>query len=52
MESHGKAICLRKIERQKEKRKITDESKPGFNCSRNKTSMYFIDCNAGEYSIK
>ena len=44
MESHGKAICLQKIERQKDKKfeKVTDESKAGFNCSRNKTSTYFM----------
>ena len=37
-EGHGKAICFRKIKRQKEKRfeKITDKSETGFNDSRNK----------------
>ena len=38
MESHGKAICFRKIKRQNDKKfeKITDESETGFNFSGNK----------------
>ena len=53
LESHGKAICLQKIKRQKDKKfeKITDESKTSFNFSKNKTSTYFMHCNAGKYVI-
>ena len=37
-EGHGKVICVRKIERPKDKKKleITDESETGFNFSRNR----------------
>ena len=50
MESHGKAICFRRIKRQKDKKfaKITDELKTGFNFSRNK-NKYVMHFNAGKF---
>ena len=42
-ESHGKAICFRRIKRQKDRKfeEITDESKTGFHVSRNKNKHIF-----------
>ena len=55
MESHGKAICSRKIKRQKDNNfeKTTDESKTGFKFCRSKNKRVFhAFCNAGKYVIK
>ena len=55
MESHGKAICSRKVKRQKDKNfeKITDESKAGCNFSRSKNKhAFYAFCNTGKYVIK
>ena len=51
MESHGKAICFRKIKLQKNKKfeRKTDESKPTLISVEIKTITYFMHYNAGKY---
>ena len=54
MESHGKAICFRKIKRQKDEKfeKLLTSRKQALISVEIKTSMCFMLNNAGKYVIK
>ena len=54
MESHGKAICFRKIKRQKDEKfeKLLTSRKQALISVEIKTSTYLMHYSAGKYVIK